>query len=1182
MSIDMSTTTTPELFAPLPENLATSPAAAEMQTLAGWRARGTFESVQRARADARSFVFWEGPPTANGRPGIHHVMARTIKDVVCRVNTMRGRRVVRKAGWDTHGLPVELEVEKRLGISGKPEIEKYGVARFNEECRKSVWTYRKEWEELSERIGYWLDYEHPYVTYEQSYVESIWYLLKRFHEKGLIYRGKRVLPYCGRCGTGLSSHELAQPGVYRDVLDPSVIVRFRVPDSKEAEPESFLAWTTTPWTLPSNVALAVHPEHEYVLARVALPVPKGAERGSAGYELVWLAKARADAVLGAQGKEYEIIRTVRGRDLDGRTYAPVFDARVPAVDPGAWVVDPNSWSAGTTWPRKIVLADYVTISDGTGIVHQAPAYGVDDWGTASKYKLPVLQAVGPEGRFDCDVGGREHHVKTGTFFKDADDALMDDLKERHLLFRRARENHSYPHCWRCDTPLFYFATPAWYIRTTAYKDRMVAQNEAIGWTPADIGAGRFGEWLANNIDWNISRDRYWGTPLPFWVCQNAVDSEAGQGVCNHTLAIGSVDELRRRAGSLPKEFDSHKPSIDEVRLDCETCGGKRTMQRTKSVLDCWFDSGAMPYAQYGWPHAPESRERVRDQFPADFIAEGLDQTRGWFYTLHAIGTFMTEIAGATDQAGGSHAAGVSPASAGAAGVLPVSKSATELAPSSGRAARDADLPDRDLLGRGPAYRTCVVNGLVLDKDGVKMSKRLGNVVDPWKAIEAHGADAVRWYLLASGSPWLPKRFDPNGLVETRRRFFGTLINSYKFFADYARLPDGFDPRKDRAPSVDERPEIDRWLVSRVQSLIADVRDRFEQYDLSGACRALDQFVVDELSNWYIRRNRARVWKGERADKLSAFATLHAALEATALLLAPIAPFLSEMLFERLSPGRGSVHAELVPEPETRWIDPELEGSMRVVERVVVMGRALRERAGLKIRQPLRAIHVRTSEAESLELLATHFARELVLGELNIRAIGSLAADDGRLCSLRAKANFKSLGPRLGARMKNAAQAIERLSAPDLARLRAGENVRLDVGGESIELTPADVQVTVHSNADFDVEADGRYIVWLETELDDELVAEGLAREAINRINGLRKESGLSVEERVLLYLEPGPDPLLERAVRTHAALIASETLSIELVFGARPSGAGWTEAFALGEGRVLTVGIVRASGRPPQ
>lgn len=1090
---------TEKLFAPLPELIATAPATAEEATLERWRAQKTFETVQSSRSDAPSFVFFEGPPTANGRPGIHHIFARTIKDAVCRFQTMNGKRVVRKAGWDTHGLPVELEVEKKLGISGKPEIEKFGVAKFNAQCRDSVWTYRKDWEQLSQRVGYWLDYGDPYVTYEADYVESVWWILARFHEAGFVYRGKKVLPYCGRCGTGLSSHELGQPGVYRDLLDPSVYVRFVV-DDRASERESILAWTTTPWTLPSNVALAVHPEREYVLARIGLPVAKGAEKGSAGHERVWIVAERAESVLGA----HEVVAKKRGSDLVGTTYRALFEVNVPEIEPGAWKPRPLS-------PRQVIAADYVTTEDGTGIVHQAPTYGVDDWNTAAKHGLSVLQAVGPEGRFTVDVGA----VKAGTFFKDADDALMEDLKHRGLMFKKARENHSYPHCWRCDTPLFYFAAPAWYVRTSAHKERMVALNQQIQWIPPEVGSGRFGEWLANNVDWNISRDRYWGTPLPFWVCDRDE---------RHECAVDSVARLRELAGSLPEGFDNHKPLIDEVTFRCDRCAG--TMRRTKSVLDCWFDSGAMPYAQYHFPFG-EGKARVLDQYPADFIAEGLDQTRGWFYTLHAIGTLLQAVPGIG-------------------------------------------------LAAGPVYKACVVNGLVLDKDGVKMSKRLGNVVDPWKAIQEHGADAVRWYLLASGAPWLPKKFDPNGLLEVRRRFFGTLQNSYKFFADYARLPDGFDPARDRVVPVVERAEIDRWLASRTASLVREMRSRMSAYDLSGACAALEEFVVDELSNWYIRRNRARFWKGTGADKGAAFATLHRALETVALLLAPIAPFLAEMLFERLVPGRGSVHAQRLPEVDVRLIDADLEASMRDVVKVVEMGRALRERANVKIKTPLRAIHVRSSDERALALLRRPFARDQVLGELNVKAFGSLAADDGKLCTLRAKANFRVLGKKIGGRMKAAAAVIEALDAVRVAELRSGRSLRVVVGAEELDLAPDDVTIQVETTAEFDVETDGRLVVFLDTQLDPDLVAEGLAREVVTRVNALRKSAGLAIEERIRLRLDAAGDALLGTAIDVHAALIRGECLAIELARSAEPFVGGSTETCDLGDGRRLGIHLIRA------
>lgn len=1109
------------LFEALPENVTTRPDGPEKEVLRAWREQRTFEVVEKARAGSPPFVFWEGPPTANGRPGIHHVLARTIKDAVCRFQTMQGRRVTRKAGWDTHGLPVELEVEKKLGISGKPQIEalerdpqtgKAGIARFNDECRKSVWTYKKEWEDLSERIGYWLDYEHPYVTYEPQYIESVWALLARLHRAGHVYRGWRIVPNCGRCGTSLSSHEMGQPGVYKDVVDPSVVVRFRIetPAPRMPQPErgeALLAWTTTPWTLTCNFALAVHPDREYVRSRV--------RRGDRS-EVVWVVAERVAHVL---PKEHEELDRRRGADLVGCRYEPLF-LRDLGPQPETVPDEPDIEKQYRVYP-----AEFVTVEDGTGIVHQA-AYGEDDWQLATSEQIPTNRGPGENGRFEMSVyrGSTSEPpvVASGTWFKDADESILSHLKERRLLFSSGKVTHSYPHCWRCSTPLFYFAAPAWYIRTTAIKSRMVELNRRIRWIPSEAGEKRFGEWLENNVDWNISRNRYWGTPLPFWACEQ----------CEAEEAIGSLHDLKQRAGELPPGFDSHKPSIDEISFLCSDpthsgCRGK--MRRTKAVLDCWFDSGAMPFAQYGWPHTEGSRERLRDQFPADFIAEGLDQTRGWFYTLHAIGAFVTSLP-------------------------------------------DAGLPD------GPAYRTCVVNGLVLDKDGVKMSKRLGNVVDPWKVIGDHGADALRWYLLSSGQPWQSKRFDPGGVLEVRRKFLGTLIHSYRFFAEYARL-DGFDPRSSGIPSLRSRPEIDRWLSSRTQSLLRDVRERMSDYDLSGACRALEAFVVDDLSNWYIRRNRRRFWKSETgADKLAAFATLHTALSTTALLCAPILPFLAEMLWERLGATAGSVHVQVLPAADDGLIDVALEGSMRIVTRIVEMGRALRERAGLKIRQPLRAIHVRSSHEPSLAMLRAPFATELVLGELNIKGWGSLAADDGRLCRLRAKPNYRTLGKRVGARMKVVAARVEGLPADAIGRLRSGANVAVEADGEQVVLAPEDVQITVESQAEFDVETDGCYVVFLDTQLDEDLIVEGLARETINRINGLRKDSGLAVEDRIRLWVHAEGPPDLRKALDVHGELIRAEALALELTCENRPSEDSEgvkRQSFDLGGGRTLTVGLLK-------
>jgi len=1076
-------------FEPLPDSAARDPDAAERDVLAAWRERDVFAEVQAARAQAAPFVFWEGPPTANGLPGIHHVMARTIKDVACRYRTMLGRRVVRKAGWDTHGLPVELEVEKALGISGKPEIEAYGVGAFNAKCRESVWTYRKEWEELSARIGYWLDYADPYVTYDESYVESVWYLLAQFHAAGLVYRGNRVVPYCGRCGTGLSSHEMGQPGVYRDVRDPSVTVCFRLP--KRPRREYALAWTTTPWTLPENFALAVHPDFEYVRAQVPSS-PTG--------ESYWVAAYRASDVF---GEGFEELERCAGRDLVGWEYEPLF--RVDGVLlPPVEHIDHGG-------KHKIYGADFVTVDEGTGIVHQA-AYGADDWELACRHGIPTILGVGPDGTFLFDVLERPSSgpvVPVGTFFKEADRPILDSLKARGLLFHQVEHTHSYPHCWRCDTPLYYFPTPAWYIRTSSYKERMLEYNRRCTWVPAEVGTKRFGDWLENNIDWNISRDRYWGTPLPFWVCEG----------CDAERAVASRAELEELAGGLPSGFDNHKPLIDEVTFACVDCGG--TMRRTNAVVDCWFDSGSMPYAQYHWPFGG-SRAVLAEQFPADVIAEGLDQTRGWFYSLLAIGAFIAE--------------------------------------------HDPD------LAKGVVYKSCIVNGLVLDKDGTKMSKRLGNVVDPWEAVRAHGADAVRWYLLASGAPWLPKRFDANGVLEVRRRFLGTLINCYRFFAEYARV-DGFDPGAEGIPPVAARPEIDRWLCSRVQTLVGEVRARMDAHDLTGTCRALEGFVIDDLSNWYIRRNRRRFWKGETgADKLAAHATLCDALRTVALLMAPVAPFLAEMLWQRLEGDGSSVHAQLLPDPRAELVDPALEESMSLVVRVVEMGRALRERAGVRVRQPLRGLHLRASDPAGLELLRGAFASRQVFDELNVKGWSSIGADDGELCTLRAKPDFRVLGKRLGALMKEAGAAIAALPAESVGRLRAGQGVELELGDERVLIEAGDVQIAVETRADFDVEADGTLVLWLELELDEELLAEGLAREVVNRVNGLRKESGLAVEERIRLRWSARGDRL-RRALRAHAGLIAAETLAEALDEDGQPfDGCEWTE-WDLGEGQVLRASL---------
>jgi isoleucyl-tRNA synthetase len=1016
----------------------------EAQVLDRWREEELFQRTLEATAGGEHFVFFEGPPTANGRPGIHHVLSRTIKDVVCRYQTMRGRHVTRIAGWDTHGLPVEIEAEKRLGISGKRDIERVGVAEFNRVCRESVFTYKEDWERLSERIGYWLDYSEPYVTFEPRYIESVWWILQQLAERGLIYRGHKSVPYCPRCGTALSSHEVAQG--YEDVEDPSIYFALPLVDDPST---AFLAWTTTPWTLPSNVALALHPDIEYV--EVAAP-------DAAGDVTSWiLAEPRAIALF---GEEVRVLRRILARDLEGVRYVRPFDIVEAGPD------------AERAW--RVVLEDFVTAEDGTGIVHMAPAFGADDFAAGQRHGLPMYRPVDDAGRFREGLP-----LIGGLFVKEADAVLVTALRERGLVVRYSLEKHSYPHCWRCRSALIYMARDSWYIRTTQLQQQMLANNAQVAWHPPEVGSGRFGEWLEGNVDWAISRERYWGTPLPIWVC--TADTA-------HVQVVGSFRELADRAGGLAEPFDPHKPFIDDVTWRCD-CGG--TMRRTPEVVDVWFDSGAMPFAQWHYPF--ENEAAFRAHFPADFICEGVDQTRGWFYSLMAIST---------------------------------------------------------MLDMGPAFRNVVVNDLVLDAEGQKMSKSRGNVVDPWAAIETFGADAIRWYFLTSSQPWLPKRFDPDALGEAARRVFDTLANTYRFFALYANL-ENWSPGDDDPP-VAERGVMDRWILSRLALLVTTVNDSLRRYELTHGGRLIAEFVVDDLSNWYVRRSRGRFWGStDGHDSRCAFRTLHEVLEALSRLLAPFTPFHADWLHRALTGGR-SAHLASFPDGAGLTRDEGLEAGMRTVRVLSRLGRAARERVKIRVRQPLGTLHavVPDSSVMSADLL-------LVLrDELNIRQVQFLQGT-GDLVTLRAEPNFKQLGRRFGPGTQEAARRIRELDAEQLRAWSAGEPVAVEVAGSVHVLEPGDLDVLEQAAGELVVETDEGCTIALDPAITEELRLEGLARELVNRIQRLRKESGLEVSDRIRLGVFGAGD--VQRAVEEHGAYIAAETLATEVESGAEP-GDGRTDA----------------------
>ena len=997
-----------------------------------WLAEKIPERSITEREGAPQFVFYEGPPTANGKPGIHHVLARTLKDTVCRYHTMLGFQVNRKAGWDTHGLPVEIEVEKQLGLSSKQGIEEYGIELFNKKCRESVFTYEKEWRRMTERIGYWLDMDNPYITLDNNYIESVWWILKRYFDEGLIYEGHKIMPYCSRCGTPLASHEVSLG--YKDETIDSIYIRMKV---KGREDEYFLVWTTTPWTLPSNVALAVNPVFTYVRAR--------RPDDPAVYILV---RDRVEAVL---GKDAAIIEEVKGASLAGMEYEQL----LPLVK----VENQNAF--------KVYEADFVSTEDGSGIVHIAPAFGEDDYQLGKKYGLPVVQPVDKEGKFTKEVT-----PWAGRFVRETDLDITRHLKMEGKLFNKERLTHSYPYCWRCDTPLLYYARKSWYIATTKYKDRLIANNKKINWFPEHVGKGRFGNWLENLIDWSLSRDRYWGTPLNIWRCES----------CSKLTSVGSRQELAERAIEKidPANIELHRPYIDEVHLTCE-CGGRMT--RTSEVIDCWFDSGSMPYAQWHYPF--EHQDDFDRLFPADFICEGIDQTRGWFYSLLAIGSFLFDK---------------------------------------------------------PTFKNVLVNDLLLDKNGQKMSKSRGNAVDPWEMIERYGADATRWYLMAVSPPWTPTRFDEEGLKEVSAKFFGTLQNVYSFFILYANI-DHAEPAAYEVP-VPEREEIDRWVLSRLNTVTAQVREDMKAYDLTRVVRTIQAFVIDDVSNWYVRRCRERFWASEMDNsKKSVYRTLWEVLITTTKLIAPFAPFLADEIYRNLSQGvkeaKTSVHLELYPEADQNLIDAALEEHMGLVIDLVSLGRAARNKVQIKVRQPLAAIKVARSCQTVLEPMV-----ELVKEELNIKELEYIDNPD-EYVSYTVKPNFPVLGPKYGKLLQGIGATLSQGDTASLVKtLRENGVITLEVNGASVTLTQDDVEVRTEDKQGFVMEMDhGRYVI-LDIRLTKQLIEEGLAREIVSKVQNMRKSAGFELTDRICLeYLA---DDEVASAVKNFEDYIKSEVLAVAI------------------------------------
>lgn len=1022
----------------------------ESEILKFWQEHGIFEKSVTTRSADKSFTFYEGPPTANGKPGIHHVMARTLKDLICRYKTLQGYQVHRKAGWDTHGLPVEIEVEKQLGIKSKSDIPAFGVEKYNAACRESVFTYKDLWEKMTDRMGYWIDLESAYITCTNNYIESVWWSLKTLFDKGLIFKDYKIVPQDPKAETVLSSHELALG--YRMTKDPSVYVLFKAKD----QDFHFLVWTTTPWTLISNVALALGPDVEYV--KVLHKEKK-----------IILAKER----LAVLGEDYEILEHYTGKDLEGTDYEQLMDYCTP--DKKAFYT---------------ILGDFVSTGDGSGIVHIAPAFGQDDYEISKKYGLPMLQPVTRGGRFTAEVTDFFDQ-----FVKDADNGIIMKLKAEGKLYKKETIEHSYPFSWRFDdVPIIYYARESWFIKTTQIADRMVELNKTINWAPPEIGSGRFGNWLEENKDWALSRDRYWATPLPIWVSEDGKDS----------FAVGSIEELkqgifeddgkRTPVSELP-EVDLHKPFVDKIMFEKD---GKR-YHRTPELIDVWYDSGAMPFAQYHYPF--ENKEWFEANFPADFISEGIDQTRGWFYTLHAISTMLFD---------------------------------------------------------SPAYKNILVNDLILDKEGKKMSKSRGNSVDPFMLFDKYGADATRWYLIANNPPWKPTLFNEDDLADIQRKFFGTLTNTYSFFALYANI----DRFVNDQPKVDyaKRPEIDRWIISKLNSLVKEYEKEMDAYDVTKAARAVMNFTIDELSNWYVRRSRRRFWKAEMTGaKLSAYQTLHECLLTVSKLISPFAPFIAEDLYQRLNISgfheEESVH--LCHFPLVTYIDHELEEKMEAVQKVVYITRSMRAKHNLKVRQPLKKIMASVPDRvkEPLETM-----KDVILDEVNIKEL-LILTDDSGIVKKTAKPNFRSLGGKHGKGVQPVAAAIREFGRPEISKLSKGENVIITINGNDVVIEPVDVEIISSEIEGWLVEAEGAFTVALDTEITPELKEEGIAREFVNRVQNMRKDAGFEVTDKITIDYNGAVE--LTEAVKNFSSYIQGETLAVAI--GSNTNGSGFKQEWKIND-----------------